>query len=93
MDLHVVTGHRGILYLTIPVRGRSTHTTATDLGVTAIAGTARVGRRALGDRSPRRPGGTWLDLAGIGSSERLLSEWGTAERMSRDRNCGGEFCG
>ena len=40
-DLQVVTGQRGILYVTITVRGRSAHTTS-DIGVNAIVRAARV---------------------------------------------------
>lgn len=41
-DLEVVTGQRGILYLTIAVRGRAAHTTALDVGVNAIERAAKV---------------------------------------------------
>jgi acetylornithine deacetylase/succinyl-diaminopimelate desuccinylase-like protein len=40
--LQVTTGQRGILYLTITTHGRAAHTTATDIGVNAIARMARV---------------------------------------------------
>jgi acetylornithine deacetylase/succinyl-diaminopimelate desuccinylase family protein len=40
--LHVLTGQRGILYLTIDVRGRAAHTTALDIGVNAIEKAAKV---------------------------------------------------
>lgn len=41
-ELKVVTGQRGILYLTIRTVGRAAHTTATDIGVNAISRMARV---------------------------------------------------
>lgn len=41
-DINVVTGQRGILYLNITTRGRSAHTTATDIGVNAIERMAKV---------------------------------------------------
>jgi acetylornithine deacetylase/succinyl-diaminopimelate desuccinylase-like protein len=40
--LAVVTGQRGILYLTITVHGRAAHTTALDIGVNAIERAARI---------------------------------------------------
>jgi acetylornithine deacetylase/succinyl-diaminopimelate desuccinylase-like protein len=41
-DLEVVTGQRGILYLTITVTGRAAHTTALHIGVNAIERASRV---------------------------------------------------
>lgn len=55
-DLKVVTGQRGILYLTIRVTGRAAHTTATDVGVNAIERMARV-ITALGETSFRDAAG------------------------------------
>lgn len=40
--LAVLTGQRGILYLTITTRGRAAHTAALDIGVNAIERAARV---------------------------------------------------
>jgi acetylornithine deacetylase/succinyl-diaminopimelate desuccinylase-like protein len=40
--LHVLTGQRGIVYLTITVHGRSAHTTALEIGVNAIERAAKV---------------------------------------------------
>jgi acetylornithine deacetylase/succinyl-diaminopimelate desuccinylase family protein len=40
--LHVLTGQRGILYLTITTRGRAAHTTALAIGVNAIERAARA---------------------------------------------------
>jgi acetylornithine deacetylase/succinyl-diaminopimelate desuccinylase-like protein len=40
--LNVLTGQRGILYLTITIRGRAAHTTALDIGVNAIERAAKV---------------------------------------------------
>jgi acetylornithine deacetylase/succinyl-diaminopimelate desuccinylase-like protein len=41
-DLQIVTGQRGILYVTITVKGRSAHTTAAGVGVNAIVRAAQV---------------------------------------------------
>lgn len=48
----VVTGQRGILYLTITTRGRTAHTTALGIGVNAIERAARV-VAALGRMVPK----------------------------------------
>jgi acetylornithine deacetylase/succinyl-diaminopimelate desuccinylase-like protein len=40
--INVLTGQRGIVYLTITVRGRAAHTTALGIGVNAIQRAARV---------------------------------------------------
>lgn len=55
-DLRVVTGQRGILYLTITTAGRAAHTTATDIGVNAIERMAKA-IVALGEMTPRNAAG------------------------------------
>lgn len=50
--LAVLTGQRGILYLTITTRGRAAHTAALDIGVNAIERAAKV-IGALGTMVPR----------------------------------------
>lgn len=55
-DLRVVTGQRGILYLTIVTTGRAAHTTATDIGVNAIERMAKV-IIALSEMVPRNSAG------------------------------------
>jgi acetylornithine deacetylase/succinyl-diaminopimelate desuccinylase-like protein len=54
--LHVLTGQRGILYLTIDVAGRAAHTTALDIGVNAIERAMRI-VKALGEMVPRDAAG------------------------------------
>jgi acetylornithine deacetylase/succinyl-diaminopimelate desuccinylase-like protein len=54
--LHVLTGQRGIVYLTIDVAGRAAHTTALDIGVNAIERAMRV-VAALGEMVPRDAAG------------------------------------
>jgi acetylornithine deacetylase/succinyl-diaminopimelate desuccinylase family protein len=51
-ELKVLTGQRGILYLTIAVRGRAAHTTALDIGVNAIDRAAKI-VAALGQMVPK----------------------------------------
>ncbi|GAA4239790.1 M20 family metallopeptidase [Actinomadura meridiana] len=46
-DLMVLTGQRGIAYVTVTVRGRASHTTALDIGVNAVARAAEVIREVL----------------------------------------------
>ncbi len=58
--LHVLTGQRGILYLTITVTGRAAHTTALGVGVNAISRAARV-IAALERMRPRDAAGGELD--------------------------------
>ncbi|WP_433260982.1 M20 family metallopeptidase [Actinosynnema sp. CS-041913] len=41
-DLHVLTGQRGIAYVTVTVTGRAAHTTALDIGVNAVERAAKV---------------------------------------------------
>ncbi|MBT2207871.1 M20 family metallopeptidase [Actinomadura sp. NEAU-AAG7] len=45
--LRVLTGQRGIAYVTVTVRGRAAHTTALDIGVNAVARAAEVVREVL----------------------------------------------
>jgi acetylornithine deacetylase/succinyl-diaminopimelate desuccinylase-like protein len=58
--LGVATGQRGILYLTITVRGRAAHTSALGIGVNAIERAARV-VEALRGLVPRDAAGRELD--------------------------------
>lgn len=51
-DVHVLTGQRGIAYVTITVTGRAAHTTALDIGVNAIDRAAAV-IGALGRMVPK----------------------------------------
>ncbi|RKS78982.1 acetylornithine deacetylase/succinyl-diaminopimelate desuccinylase [Actinomadura pelletieri DSM 43383] len=46
-DLKVLTGQRGIAYVTVTVRGRAAHTTALDIGVNAVARAADIVREVL----------------------------------------------
>jgi acetylornithine deacetylase/succinyl-diaminopimelate desuccinylase-like protein len=62
--LHVLTGQRGILYLTITVRGRSAHTTALEIGVNAIERAAKV-VGALQAMVPRDANGAPVDAPKI----------------------------
>ncbi|TMQ91659.1 M20 family metallopeptidase [Actinomadura soli] len=45
--LRVLTGQRGIAYVTVTVRGRASHTTALDIGVNAVARAAEIIREVL----------------------------------------------
>ncbi|TYK51274.1 M20 family metallopeptidase [Actinomadura decatromicini] len=46
-ELRVLTGQRGIAYVTVTVTGRAAHTTALDIGVNAVARAAEVIREVL----------------------------------------------
>ncbi|WP_033295607.1 M20 family metallopeptidase [Amycolatopsis jejuensis] len=46
-DMRVLTGQRGIAYVTVTVSGRAAHTTALDIGVNAVERAAEVIREVL----------------------------------------------